>query len=74
MEAQATKLTEAELTEIAAMNDLAPALKARGELARRAGISGAESLAVARDSLWWAKFAGYGSVIAVVISVIALFR
>ncbi|WP_106797214.1 hypothetical protein [Rhizobium sp. H4] len=63
MEDQARELTDSELAEIAYMNDSPQALKARGEIARRAK----------RDSdrmLCWAKIAGVFSIIAVVLAVL----
>ncbi len=65
MEEQAKALSDAELAEIAWMNDSPQALKARGEIARRAKNAGAVTLR-------WAKIAGWASIVAVVLAVIAI--
>ncbi|NKL87328.1 hypothetical protein [Rhizobium leguminosarum] len=62
---QARKLTDAELTELAWMNDSPQALKARGELARRAAESG-------RITLRWARIAGWAGIVAVMLAVVAV--
>lgn len=65
MEVQARKLTDAELAEIAWMNDSPQALKARGEIARRAAEDG-------KSTLRWAKIAGWTGLIAVVLGVVGI--
>lgn len=65
MEEQASKLTDAELAELAYMNDSPQALKARGEIARRAALSGQETLC-------WAKIAGWAGIIAIILAVVAI--
>ncbi|MDC7743409.1 hypothetical protein [Rhizobium binxianense] len=65
MEEQARKLTDAELTELAWMNDSPQALKARGEIARRAAESG-------RTTLRWARIAGWAGIVAAVFAVVAI--
>ncbi|MBN9983608.1 hypothetical protein HFO68_19250 [Rhizobium laguerreae] len=61
MEEQARKLTDAELTELAWVNDYPQALKARAELARR-------NDATAKNMLWWAKVAAWSGIVAVVLT------
>lgn len=65
MEEQARKLTDAGLAELAYMNDSPQAFKARGEIARRAALSGQETLC-------WAKIAGWAGIIAVILAVVAI--
>ncbi|MCS3740218.1 hypothetical protein FHX16_002186 [Rhizobium sp. BK661] len=65
MEEQARKLTDAELGELAWMNDGPPALKARGEIARRQADAG-------KVTLRWARIAGWAGIIAVVLAVVAI--
>jgi len=72
MEEQAKKLSDAELTEIAYLNDTPPSLKARGELARRGAEAAALNTRISSDALWWARAAGIASVIGILISVVAI--
>ncbi|WP_141690299.1 MULTISPECIES: hypothetical protein [unclassified Ensifer] len=65
MEEQARKLSDAELAEIAWMNDSPEALKARGEIARRAAEGG-------QSTLRWAKIAGWAGIVAIVLTLISL--
>ncbi|MBX5240956.1 hypothetical protein [Rhizobium sp. NLR22b] len=65
MEQQARKLTDAQLAELAGMNDSPVALKARGEIARRNSETG-------KATLFWAKVAAWVGILAVVLSVIGL--
>jgi hypothetical protein len=65
MEEQAKALSDAELNEIAWMNDSPQALKARGEIARRTAAGEAATLR-------WARIAGWASIIAVILAVVAI--
>jgi hypothetical protein len=65
MEEQALKLTDAELAELAWMNDSPQALKARGEIARRSKES-------ANDTLKWAKIAALAGIFAIFLAVISI--
>lgn len=65
METQAQKMTDAQLTEIAWMNDAPAALKARAELARRTEKTG-------KETLCWARVAGAAALIGIVIALAAL--
>jgi hypothetical protein len=63
MEEQARKLSDEELTEIAYLNDTAPALKARAELQRR-------NSEFNEKTLFWARLAGAAAVGALVVTII----
>ena len=65
MEDQARRLSDAELAELAWMNDSPQALKARGEIARRSSEAG-------RVTIWWAKVAAWSGILAAVLAVIAI--
>lgn len=65
MEEQARKLSDSELAELAWMNDSPQALKARGEIARRAADDG-------KSTLRWAKIAGWAGIIAAVLAVVGV--
>lgn len=72
MEEQARQLSDAELTEIAYLNDTPPALKARAELARRVSLLNEEMRTNSGNAVYWARVAGYAASIACVIGVIAI--